>query len=175
MLCRGKIISLFCFLDDLLKAMGHTDDHSSTVSAAEILTTSFLAATNYGGHLNTARLHMLDYGFVPAMISESRFNRRLHRLAPLLEQLFLQIGAQLKAIAGADDDVPDSFPVVACAIFVLSRAACLKASIGGVNGVPCAVISMALRCRYLSFGDFRWSSVSHRGRRMMWKPCINYL
>lgn len=126
MLCRGKIISLFCFLDDLLKAMGHKDDQRSTVSDAEILTTSFLAATNYGGHLNAARLHMLDYGFVPAMISESRFNRRLHRLAPLLEQLFFQIGAQLKAIAGADDYVLDSFPVPACDNIRIIKARLLK-------------------------------------------------
>ncbi len=76
MLCKDKIISVFCFLDDLLKAIGHKEDVRSPVSDAEIPTTAFLAATNYGGHLNITRLHMLDYGLVPAMISESRFNRR---------------------------------------------------------------------------------------------------
>lgn len=80
MLCRDKIITLFCFVDDLLKAVGHSEHRCSQVSDAEILTTAFLAATNYGGHLNAARIHMLDYGLIPKMISESRFNRRLHRL-----------------------------------------------------------------------------------------------
>jgi len=126
MLCRDKIISVFCFLDDLLKAMRHQDHSRSLVSDAEILTTAFLAASNYGGHLNAARLHMLDYGLVPAMISESRFNRRLHRLAPLLEVIFFQVGTQLKAIAGASDYVLDSFPVAACDNIRIARSKLLK-------------------------------------------------
>lgn len=126
MLCRDKIISLFCFLDDLLKAMRHKEDKRSVVSDAEILTTAFLATANYGGHLNGARMHMLDYGLIPAMISESRFNRRLHRLAPLLEQLFFQMGTQLKAIAGASDYVLDSFPVPACDNIRIIKARLLK-------------------------------------------------
>jgi hypothetical protein len=126
MLCRDKIISLFCILDDLLIAMRHKEDKRCQVSDAEVITTAFVAMANYGGHLNAARLHMLDYGLVPSMISESRFNRRLHRLAPLLEQLFFQIGNQLKAIAGASSYVLDSFPVPACDNIRIIRARLLK-------------------------------------------------
>ncbi len=31
MLCRDKIIVLFCFVDDLLKAMGHIEDSRTEV------------------------------------------------------------------------------------------------------------------------------------------------
>ncbi len=126
MLCRDKIIRLFCFVDDLLKAIDHKEDMRSTVSDAEILTTALLAATNFGGHLNAARLHMLDYGLIPAMISESRFNRRLHQLWEPVQEIFFQIGHQLKAIAGASDYVLDSFPVPVCDNIRIARARILR-------------------------------------------------
>lgn len=126
MLCRDKIIALFCFVDDLLKAMHHTEDQRTEVSDAEVLTTALLAAANYGGHLNAARLHMLDYGLVPQMLGESRFNRRLHRLWETTKELFFQIGSQLKAIAGASDYVLDSFPVLVCDNIRISRCRILK-------------------------------------------------
>ena len=126
MLCRDKIITLFCFVDDLLKAMHYNQDKRAVVSDAEIITTAFLATSNYGGHLNAARLHMLDYGLIPDMISESRFNRRLHRLDNLLEELFFQLGSQLKAIAGASTYVLDSFPVPVCDNIRISRCRLLK-------------------------------------------------
>lgn len=126
MLCRDKIITLFCFVDDLLKAVGHSEHRCSQVSDAEILTTAFLAATNYGGHLNAARIHMLDYGLIPKMISESRFNRRLHRLWETMKEIFFQLGTQLKAIAGASSYVLDSFPVAVCDNIRISRCRLLR-------------------------------------------------
>ena len=126
MLCRAKIITLFCFVDDLLKAMGHKEDSRSEVSDAEIITTGFLAATNYGGHWNAARQHMLDYGLVPKMISESRFNRRLHHLMLTLQTAFFQLSTQLKAIAGASNYVLDSFPVPVCDNIRISRCRLLQ-------------------------------------------------
>ena len=126
MLCRDKIIVLFCFVDDLLKAMGHAEDKRSEVSDSEILTTALLASTNYGGHLNAARMHMIDYGLIPGMVSESRFNRRLHRLWFTMQTIFFQVGQQLKAIAGASDFVLDSFPVPACDNIRISRCRILK-------------------------------------------------
>lgn len=137
MLCRDKIIVLFCFVDDLLKAMGHTEDHRAVVSDAEILTTALLASTNYGGHLNAARIHMIDYGLIPDMIGESRFNRRLHRLWTTMQTLFFQVGQQLKAIAGASDFVLDSFPVAVCDNIRISRCRVLKGK--GWRGRWCAM------------------------------------
>lgn len=137
MLCKDKIITLFCFVDDLLKAIGHKEDSRSEVSDAEILTTALLAATNYGGHLNGARLHMLDYGLIPSMISESRFNRRLHGLWEVIKEIFFQIGNQLKAIVGASDYVLDSFPVPVCDNIRISRCKVLKGK--GYRGKWCAM------------------------------------
>jgi hypothetical protein len=137
MLCRDKIIVLFCFVDDLLKAMHHPEDPRCEVSDAEVLTTALLAATNYGGHLNAARLHMLDYGLIPNMIGESRFNRRLHRLWEPMKSVFFQLGNQLKAIAGACDYVLDSFPVPVCDNIRISRCRILKGK--GWRGKWCAM------------------------------------
>jgi hypothetical protein len=114
MLTRDKIITVYCLIDDLLKAMGHKSDPRARVSDPEVITTAFVAALNYGGHLENARLHMKDYGLIPHMLDKSRLCRRLHRLGPLLSELFCVFGQQLKDIAGADDYVIDSFPVPAC-------------------------------------------------------------
>jgi hypothetical protein len=55
MLWRDKIIALFCFVDDLLVAIGHKEHPDMIVSDSEIITTAFVAAANYGGHLEYAR------------------------------------------------------------------------------------------------------------------------
>ena len=44
MLSENKIIAIFCFVDDLLKEIGHTEDIRSKVSDSEIITTTIIAA-----------------------------------------------------------------------------------------------------------------------------------
>jgi hypothetical protein len=106
--------------------MGHKQDKRCEVSDSEIINTGFLAAANYGGHWNAARLHMLDYELIPKMISESRFNRRLHHLMFTLQTAFSQLSTQLKATAGASNYVLDSFPVPVCDNIRISRCRLLK-------------------------------------------------
>jgi Transposase DDE domain len=112
MLCEDKVISIFCIVDDVLKAMGHREDNRIKVSDAEVITTSFVATLYFGGHMDNARMFMKRH--VPEMLSKSRFCRRLHRLSELLLLMFSRIGYCLKDIAGANDYVIDSFPVAAC-------------------------------------------------------------
>lgn len=119
MLCEDKVISIFCIVDDVLKAMGHREDKRIKVSDAEVITTSFVAVLYFGGHIDNARIFMKRH--IPKMLSKSRFCRRLHRISELLLLLFNRISYSLKSIAGASDYVIDSFPVAACDNIRISR------------------------------------------------------
>lgn len=126
MLSETKIISIFCFVDDLLKGIGHREDKRRRVSDSEVITTAIVAALYFGGHQDHGRHMMKLTGMVPAMLDKSRFCRRLHQLEALICCLFFQVGHQLKTIAGASDYVVDSFPVAVCDNIRISRSKLLQ-------------------------------------------------
>ena len=126
MLSEGKIISIFCLVDDLLKGIGHQEDKRRKVSDSEVITTAIVSALYFGGHSDHGRNMMKMTGMIPRMLDKSRFCRRLHQLDGLLCSLFFQIGQQLKAIAGASDYVIDSFPVAVCDNIRISRCRLLQ-------------------------------------------------
>ena len=65
MLSEDKIITLYCIVDDILKAMHHQEDKRVRVSDSEVITTAFVAALYFGGHLDHARHFMQMHGYVP--------------------------------------------------------------------------------------------------------------
>jgi len=105
MLCNDKIIGIYCFVDDLLKQIGHPEDIRGKVSDSGIVRTAIVSALYFGGHLDNARHMMQMTGMIPEMVDKSRFCKRLHRLDSLLFMLFFQAGQHIKAIAGASDYV----------------------------------------------------------------------
>ncbi|MGV3656884.1 MAG: transposase [Chitinophagaceae bacterium] len=111
MLTQDKVISLYCIIDDILKAMRHRQDIRIKVTDSEVLTTAFVAGLYFGGHHDNARMFMKYRGLIPAMLDKSQFCRRLHRLSELLWAMFYQVGSKLKELAGAADYVIDSFPL----------------------------------------------------------------
>jgi hypothetical protein len=67
MLSENKIISIFCFVDDLLKGIGHQEDCRRKVSDSEIITTAIVSALYFGGHHDHGRHMMKMTGMVPAI------------------------------------------------------------------------------------------------------------
>jgi hypothetical protein len=126
MLTQSKVTAIYCFMDDLLKQSGHKDYPTCKMSDSEVITTALVSALYFGGHQDNARGYMLSSGNIPQMLDKSRFCRRLHKLAPLLHDLFFQIGHGLKAVAGAADYVLDSFPVAVCDNIRISRSSILQ-------------------------------------------------
>lgn len=57
---------------------------------------------------------MRDHNLVPQMLEKSRFNRRLHNLSMLMNDLFHQIGMILKESSDCTEYLLDSFPVPMC-------------------------------------------------------------
>ena len=58
--------------------------------------------------------YMKDYKLTLRMLEKSRFNRRLHRLSMLINDLFHQVGMILKELNDTTEYLLDSFPVPIC-------------------------------------------------------------
>lgn len=114
MLYDDKITALFCFVDDLLKAINHQEDSRRRISDSEVITTAIVSALYFGGHYDNARRFMHQYNYIPNMLDKSRFCRRLHQVYNLLYDLFMQVGFFLKEITCEKEYILDSFPVPLC-------------------------------------------------------------
>jgi len=101
-----KIIATSCILDDLLHILHHPTTHNITDS--EILTIAILACQEFGGNMRKA-LHL--FSFVP---SESRCNRRLHHLMPLLHALAPLVHALWQHLEPCTAYALDTFPMPVC-------------------------------------------------------------
>jgi hypothetical protein len=73
-----QIVAVFCLVDDMLKAMNHYEDPQCQMSDAEVMTTAIVAVLYFGGNYTHARQLLDSQGYVPRMLSKSRFSRRLH-------------------------------------------------------------------------------------------------
>lgn len=126
MLTHDKITGIFCFVDDLLKTSRHYEDSRRQVSDSEIITTAIVSSLYFGGHQDRAREFMKMTGLIPAMLDKSRFNRRLHALAELIHDLFMQVGYYFKHISCEMSYILDSFPVPVCDNIRISNCKLLK-------------------------------------------------
>ena len=108
------IITLYCFFDELLQALGHKDDPQAKLSTAEIMTIATVAAEFYTGNQQKALDFLTSHGYIPPF-SKSRFNRRLHRIPETLWQLALFVLAQIHQRTNPERvHIVDTFPVPAC-------------------------------------------------------------
>jgi hypothetical protein len=83
-----QIVAVFCLVDDILKASKHHEDEQCEMSDAEVMTTAIIAVLYFGGNYAQARRMLTSQGYVPRMLSKSRFSRRLHRIKPFFLTLF---------------------------------------------------------------------------------------
>jgi hypothetical protein len=109
-----KIIATFCLCDDLLKAMHHQEDHQCQMNDAEIMTTAFVAALFFRGNHESARTMLQQHGYIPHMLSKSRFSRRLHRIKELFIILFDLLGTTWKTLNTDSIYIIDSLPIAVC-------------------------------------------------------------
>jgi 2-polyprenyl-6-methoxyphenol hydroxylase-like FAD-dependent oxidoreductase len=71
-----QILGVYCLCDDLLKAMNHVEDPQCQMNDAEVMTTALVAALFFGGNHARARSFLQEAGYMPRMLTKSRFNRR---------------------------------------------------------------------------------------------------
>jgi hypothetical protein len=68
--------------------MHHQEDRHCQMNYAEIMTTAFIAALFFRGNHESARTLRKQYGYIPHMVSKSRFSRRLHRTKEIFMVFF---------------------------------------------------------------------------------------
>lgn len=117
-----KIIAIYCLVDDLLISMNHHQDPQSQISDAEVLTTAIVAAIDFRGNFEKARPFLKIHHYIPKMISKSRFNRRLHRVKPILLTVFSVLGETFKELNTDSIYVIDTLPIVVCDNIRISRS-----------------------------------------------------
>jgi Transposase DDE domain len=109
-----QIITIYCFFDELLKALGHRDDPQAKLTTAEIMTIATVAAEFYTGNQQMALDFLTSHGYIRPF-SKSRFNRRLHALPEALWQLALSVLAQIHQQSNPErQHIVDTFPVPVC-------------------------------------------------------------
>lgn len=117
----GKITAIFCLCDDLLKAMQHYQDPQQKMTDAEVMTTAIIAMLFFHGNFESACALLRNPRYIPAMLSRSRFNRRLHRLTDLFLALFEVLGQTWKHLNTESVYVIDSFPISVCDNYRIPR------------------------------------------------------
>jgi hypothetical protein len=117
-----KIRATVCLCDDLLKAMHHQEDRQWQMNDAEIMTTAFVASLFFRGNHDSARCLLKQYGYMPHMVSKSRFSRRLPRSKEIFITLFHLLGQTGKMLHTEAIYVIESFPVAVCDNIRIRRA-----------------------------------------------------
>jgi hypothetical protein len=117
-----RTLAIYCFIDDLLKAMQHCEDSRAEFSDAEVVSTALVAMLFFGGNFERARSFLHSSGMMPRMLSRSRLSRRLSRLSDLIDLVFHQLGQTLKELNRESRYSLDSFPIALCDNIRISRS-----------------------------------------------------
>ena len=126
MLCKDKIISIYCLIDDILQGINHHEDVRRQLSDSEIILTAIVSSTSFYGNHSSAIKFMKQYGFIPNMLDKSRFNRRLHKIGKLLYELFEIVSSYYKDLCCELQYIIDSFPVAVCNNMRIANCKILK-------------------------------------------------
>lgn len=127
-------VAIYCFLDDLCKVWVEKPlDSRRKLTEAQVMTTVILAARYFHGNQWFAMGYLRDHwGFkIP---DKSNFNRNLYQASPLLEQVFYQLGKNLKEWNLEKVYIIDSFPVPICKNIRIKRVnLCRDEALRGYN------------------------------------------
>jgi Transposase DDE domain len=113
-----RIITVYCIIADILDSLGHKTHYLAKVSDAEILTIAVVSAMYFQNHHERTLFVMKGMHYITLPLSTSRFSRRLHALAQLLEYI-VQVLGQL--LSQGEAFIIDSIPVPVCKYVRASR------------------------------------------------------
>jgi hypothetical protein len=117
-----QIIVVFCLCADMLKSLHHYEDSQCRMSDAEVMTTAIVAMLYFKGNFCLSSQYLHEHRYIPNMLSRSRFNRRLHRIADLFLTLFLRLGETWKKLNENSVYVIDSYPIAVCDNYRIRRS-----------------------------------------------------
>ena len=109
-----KVIAIYCFCDDLLKAIQHHTREGCRTTDAEIIATALVGALFFRGNQCLGIDYMRSHNMAPRLPKKSGFSKRLHAVSELLLTVFQQVGHLIKRLDCSKRYLLDSFPVEAC-------------------------------------------------------------
>ena len=104
-------VTFYQVCEAYLLHIGFVDDPQARMTTTEVLLTALVAAWFFGNNLRLACQALKDSGLVPCMLSESRFNRRWHKVKDRHWQAMLTL---LSEQHPDDTYVIDSCPMPVC-------------------------------------------------------------
>ena len=115
----AAIAGMYCLFDDWLQARRHQERTPRTLADAETITIALTAARFLGGNFRAAQTMLIEQGYPSDGLSRSQYNRRLHRVQPLLEAFFNWfdfdwLGRLHKAASRENVLLFDTCPIPAC-------------------------------------------------------------
>ena len=110
-----QIVALYFFADEALKANHFHDDPQVHMTTAEVITVALTAARFFYGNQRRAADFLREHRYISSSLSESHFNRRLHRIPiEIWKLLFYTLAEYFKRNHSSSDYVVDSFPIPIC-------------------------------------------------------------
>jgi len=109
-----EIVAVFVICEDILRAKRNKDDLRSQMSAAEVMTTAVVSMLYFSGNFEGSRIFLKEMGYIPKMLSKSRFNRRLHQIKPMFLNMFCILVETWKEWNKKTIYSIDTFPIPVC-------------------------------------------------------------
>jgi len=88
---------------------------------AEVMTTEIVAMLYFGGNFERSRIFLKEMGYIPKMLSKSRFNRRLHKIKSMFLGVFCILAETWKDWNESSIYSVDTFPVPVCDNYRIQR------------------------------------------------------
>lgn len=118
----ARIGAVYCLCADVVAGLRHRNDPQCHVTDAEIMTIALVAALFFGGKYALACAFLHEQGYMPRMLSPSRFNRRLQRIKALFLTLCTVLAAYWKDLNTPSSAIIASFPISTCDTIRIPRS-----------------------------------------------------
>ncbi len=110
-----ELIVTYVVCDDTVRNLKIKEDVQTKMTTAEVMTTAIIAAAQYFGNFERARIALKNNGAIPDMLSKGQLNRRLHRITKDVWNIVLETLATKFAKHNVENEfIVDSCPVYAC-------------------------------------------------------------
>lgn len=94
----------------------HRDDPRARSVTSEVMTIPLVTTTFFAGNIDQTRLFLLEYGYMPRMLSKGHLNPCIHAIEPALWGVLFELLAQVFKERNDLDQMymVDSLPVPVC-------------------------------------------------------------
>lgn len=122
-----ELIVTYVVCDDIVKKLKIKEDVQAKMTTAEVMTTAIVAAGQYFGNIERARIALKDSRAIPDMLSKSQLNRRLHKIERSVWIAVLKaLAVEFNKHNVEREFATDSFPIYACKLARQNRTKLYK-------------------------------------------------